>query len=196
MKKVLIHLTKIFSWSTFTASSFFVWYVKLCSSAFANYLLFFSSPLHLSGSVRLDEGQTHIFRFLQKHLIGFKLRLWLGHSRTFIELSISHSCWVLWVIVLLESKPSTHLRFLMLWTGFSLRLYLYILVHWAFLLFWWVPQSLLLKNSPTAWGCDQHTLLLGCTLHVMSRAGSLQTWCLEFKFIRPDNIISHSLRVL
>ncbi len=35
------------------------------------------------------------------------------------------------------------------------------LVHWAFILFWWVSQSLPLKNSPTAWGCYQHTLLLG-----------------------------------
>ncbi len=33
-------------------------------------------------------------------------------------------------------------------------------VHWAFLLLWRVPQSLPLKNSPTAWGCYQHTLLL------------------------------------
>ncbi len=36
-----------------------------------------------------------------------------------------------------------------------------IFVHWAFLLLWQVPQSLPLKNSPTAWGCYQHTLLLG-----------------------------------
>ncbi len=34
-------------------------------------------------------------------------------------------------------------------------------MHWAFLLLWRVPQSLPLKNSPTAWGCYQHTLLLG-----------------------------------
>ncbi len=48
----------------------------------------------------------HIFRYLQKYLIWFKLRLWLGHSRTFTELSISHSCCVLRFIVLLEGKPS------------------------------------------------------------------------------------------
>ncbi len=47
-----------------------------------------------------------IFRFLQKYLIGFKLRLWLGHSRTFTEFSISHSCCVLRIIVLLEGEPS------------------------------------------------------------------------------------------
>ncbi len=31
---------------------------------------------------------------------------------------------------------------------------------------------------------------------VMSRAGFLQTWCLELKFIRPENIVSQSLKVL
>ncbi len=34
-------------------------------------------------------------------------------------------------------------------------------MHWAFLLLWRVPQSLPLNNSPTAWACYQHTLLLG-----------------------------------
>ncbi len=58
----------------------------------------------------------------------------------------------------------------MLWTGFSLRPCQY-LVHWAFFLLWRVPQSLLLKNSPTAWGCYQHTLLLGWYC-----AGDEQSW--------------------
>ncbi len=118
-------------------------------------LLLISSPLKLC---QVGWGQTHIFRFLQKYLIGFKR--WLGHSRTFTELSISHSCCVFRSIVLLEGKPSASLRFWMLWTGFSLS-YLNILVLWAFLLLWRVPQSLPLKNSPTAWDCYQHTLLLG-----------------------------------
>ncbi len=30
----------------------------------------------------------------------------------------------------------------------------------------------------------------------MSRAGFLQTWCLELKFIRPEKLVSQSLRVL
>ncbi len=51
-------------------------------------------------------GQMHIFRFLQKYLIGFKSRLWLGHSRTFTELCISHSCCMLRVIVLLEGESA------------------------------------------------------------------------------------------
>ncbi len=48
----------------------------------------------------------HIFRFLQKYLIRFSPRLWPGHSKTFTELSISHSCCVLRAIVLLEGEPS------------------------------------------------------------------------------------------
>ncbi len=64
------------------------------------------------------------------------------------------------------------LRFWMLWTGFSLRLSQYFFVHWAFLLLWRrVPQFLPLKNSPTAWGCYQHTLLLG-----WYSAGDEQSW--------------------
>ncbi len=47
-----------------------------------------------------------MFKFLQKYLIGFKSRLWLGHSKTFTVLSISHSCCVLRVTVQLEGKPS------------------------------------------------------------------------------------------
>ncbi len=85
-------------------------------------LLLISSRLKLC---HVGWGQTHIFRFLQKYLIGFNPRLWLGHSRTFTELSLSHSCCVLRVIVLLEGEPSARLRFWMLWTGFSLRLSLY-----------------------------------------------------------------------
>ncbi len=47
----------------------------------------------------------HIFRFLQKYLIGFKSRMEPGHSRTFTDLSITRSCCVLRVIVLLEGEP-------------------------------------------------------------------------------------------
>ncbi len=44
-------------------------------------------------------------------------------------------------------------------------------MHWAFLLLLRVPQSLLLRNSPTAWSCYQHTLLLG-----WYSAGDAQCW--------------------
>ncbi len=83
-------------------------------------LLLTSSPLKLC---QVGWGQTHLFRFLQKYLIGFKTRLWLGHSRTFTELSISHFCCVIrghcpvgrWTFC-----PSEVLN--ALGTGFSLRL--------------------------------------------------------------------------
>ncbi len=81
-------------------------------------VLLTSSPLKL---FQVGWGQTHIFRFLQKYLIGFK-PMWLGHSRTLTALCISHSCCVFRSIVLLEGEPSACLRFWMLWTGFSLRL--------------------------------------------------------------------------
>ncbi len=46
-----------------------------------------------SSSVRLDGDHrwTAIFRSLQRFSIGLKSGLWLGHSRTFTELSLSHS---------------------------------------------------------------------------------------------------------
>ncbi len=44
-------------------------------------------------------------------------------------------------------------------------------MHWAFLILWWVPQSLPLKNSSTAWGCYQHTLSFG-----WYSAGDEQSW--------------------
>ncbi len=57
-------------------------------------------------SVMLDVARCTCSGFLQKYLIGFKLRLWLDHSRTSTELSIRLSCCMLWVIVLLKVKPS------------------------------------------------------------------------------------------
>ena len=56
-----------------------------------------SSLQILSTSVSLDAERrcTAIFRSLQRCSIGFKSGLWLGHSRTFKDLSRSHSCVVL-----------------------------------------------------------------------------------------------------
>ncbi len=120
------------------------------------FCLLTSSPLKLC---QVGWGQIHIFRFLQKYLIGFKLRLWLGHSKTFTELCISYSC-----CVLIRSLSCWKVYLLPVWgskcsTGFSWRLSQYFGAL-SFLI-GWVPQSLPLKNSPTAWGCYQHTLLLG-----------------------------------
>ncbi len=137
-------------------------------------------------------GQTHIFRFLQKYLIGFKLRLWLGHSRTFIELSVSHSFCVLRVIVLLEGEPSAQSEVL---NGFSLRLSQF---FWCIELFFYSDESL----SPCCWKtAPQHeaatsTLYLwDGTLQVMSRAGFLQTWCLESCFSQSEGPLGALLKI-
>ncbi len=61
-------------------------------------------------------------------------------------------------------------------------------MYWAFLLLWRVSQSLTLKNSPTAWAATSTLYFWDGTLQVMSRAGFLQTWCLELRFIRPENL--------
>ncbi len=120
-------------------------------------LLLTSSPLKLC---QVGWGQKHIFRFLQKYLIGFKLMLWLGHSRTFTELSISHSCCVLgpfscWKVNLLPSQV------LMLWTVFSLRLSQY---FWFIEFFFYSDESLSpcrWKTAPQHEAATKHTLLLG-----------------------------------
>ncbi len=134
-------------------------------------MICYSSP-HLFTSQALSGwmGQMHIFRFLQKYLIGFKLRLWLGHSRTFTELSISHSCCVLGVIVLLEAKPSSQFELLNTLDWVFIKA---ISIFWCIELFFYSDgtRSLLLKNSPTARGCDQHTLLLR-----WYSAGDEQSW--------------------
>ncbi len=129
-------------------------------------LLLTSSPLRLC---QVGWGQMHIFRFLQKYLIGFNPRLWLGHSRTFTELSISHSCCVFRSIVLLEGKPSAQSEVLNALDWVFIKA---VSIFWCielFLLFY--SESLPLKNSPTAWGCYQHTLLLG-----WYSAGDEQSW--------------------
>ncbi len=109
-------------------------------------------------------GQMHIFWFLQKYLIGFKTRLWLCHSRTFTELSISHSCCVLRVTVLLEGKPSAQSEVLNALDWVVIKV---ISIFWCIELFFYSDESL----SHAAWGCYQHTLLLG-----WYSAGDEQNW--------------------
>ncbi len=135
-----------------------VWCDKLCSSAFGNYLLLISLPLKLC---QVGWGQMHIFRFLQRYLVVFKLRLRLGHSRTFTDLPVSHSCCVLWKVNLLPS-----LRFWMLWTGFSLKLSQYFgaLSFYSTLTSPSVPAAEKQPQCPIAWSCYQHTLLWDVTL--------------------------------
>ncbi len=127
-----------------------------------------SSPLKLC---QVGWGQTHIFRFLQKYLIGFNPRLWLGHSRTFTELLLSHSCCVLRFIVLLEGEPSAQSVVLNALDWVFIKA---ISIFWCIELFFYSDESLspcCWKNSPIAWGCYQHTLLLG-----WYSAGEEQSW--------------------
>ncbi len=157
-------------------------------------LLLISSPLKLC---QVGWGQMHIFRFLQKYLLGFNLRLWLGHSRTFTELSISDSCCVLRVIVLLEGEPSAHSEVLnVLKSGLFIKA---ISIFFCTERFFYSDESL----SPCCWKtAPQHEAATSTlyfwdgTLQVLTRAGFLQTWCLELRFIRPENLVSQSLRVL
>ncbi len=112
-----------------------------------------SSPLKLC---QVGCGQTLIFRFLQKYYIGFKLRLCLGHSRTFTELWIRHSCYVFKSIVPLEGKPSARLRFWMLWIWVFIKT---ISIFWCIELFFYSDESF--SPCHIAWGCYQQTLPLG-----------------------------------
>ncbi len=111
-------------------------------------LLLTSSPLKLC---QVGWGQMHIFRFLQKYLIGFKLRLWLGHSR--ILLSISHSCCVLRVMVLLEDEPSAQSEVL---NALDCVFIKDISIFWCIELFFYSDESL----SPCLWKtAPQHEVL-------------------------------------
>ncbi len=118
----------------------------------------------------------HIFRFLQKYLTGFNPRLWLGHSRTFTELPLSHSCCVFRFIVLLEGEPSAQSEVLNALDWVFIKA---VSIFWCIELFFYSDESL----SPCCWKtAPQHeaaTSLLYFwvgTLQVISRAGFLQTW--------------------
>ncbi len=114
-------------------------------------------------------GQTHVFRFLQKYLIGFKLRLWLGHSRTFTGLSISHTCCVCRSFVLLEGEPSVQSEVLNALDWVFIKA---ISIVWCIELFFYYDESL----SPCHWKtAPQHeaatsTLYFWDGLHMMSSA--------------------------
>ncbi len=95
-------------------------------------------------------------------------------------------------IVLLEGKHSAHLRSWMLWTGFSLRPSQY----FGALSF----SSILTSTSVPAAEEQPHSMRL-LPAHFTFRMvfcmwwsvpAFLQTWCLELRFIRPQNIISQS----
>ena len=85
-------LYSVVCWSTFGSDySSWLWRYKLGTPVFWEFLPFFSAdPLTLS---QVGSGASLLsqFRSLQRCSIGFKSGLWLGHSRTFRDLSRSHS---------------------------------------------------------------------------------------------------------
>ncbi len=104
--QVFVPFTKYLAEAPLQSQLFF--FFDVTSFAHQHLAIICHSSSHLFTSQALSGwmGQTHMFRFLQKYLIGFKLWLWMDHSRTFTELSINHSCCVFRFLVLLEGEPS------------------------------------------------------------------------------------------
>ena len=169
-----------------------------------DFLAFFSAdPLKLR-EVGLGTAGGQPFSGLARD-VRLGSGLWLGHSRTFPELPITLSCAALaaclgslsrWKVNL---QPS--LKSWVLWTMFSLRVSLY------FALFCF-PSTLTsqpvaaAEKHPTAWCCYHHASPLGwhwasdecdecpdTTLRIEAKYFNLG-------FIRPEHLVSHSLRVL
>ena len=105
-----------------------------------------SSRQILSISVRLDRERccTAIFRPVQICSIGFKSGLWLGHSKTFRDLSRSHFCVVLAVCPVWDPEHSG--------AGFH-QGSLCTLLRSSFPRFWLVSQSLPLKTIRSIGNC-------------------------------------------
>ncbi len=150
-----------------------MWQVFLISIWQLSAILLTSSPLKVC---QVGWWQRHIFRFLQKYLIAFKPKL--GHSRT---CTLAACLGSLSIVPSNQSEILNALDWVFVWGSLN------ILVHWAFLLLW-IPQSLLLKNSPTARGCYQHTLLL-----CWYSAGDEQSWFSSNMMLRIE---VHQTRIL
>ena len=90
---------------------------------FSEILLYRSSQV-LSGWMETIGGHFQVFP--ERYSIGFKSGLWLGHSRTFTEVSLSNSCIVLAVfsgsLSCWKVNLWPNLKFWVLWTRFSLRI--------------------------------------------------------------------------
>ncbi len=146
---------------------FLVWCNQLCTSAFGNYLPFFSWSLPFSSSVRLDEGwQT---------FSGFSRNIPLGSLQFTSKLSTSHSCCVLRAIVLLEGEPSVQSEVLNALDWVFIKA---ISIFWCIELFFYSDESLSpchWKTAPQHEAATSTLYLCDGTLQVMSRAGFLQT---------------------
>ncbi len=147
---------------------------------FAHYCYFHQLKLYIA--FRKYSDPLHFFQFY--FIAGWKdnclnsIYYWkqLGYSRTFTELSLRQMCvWcclgcVLRVTVMLEGEPSAQSEVLSAVEQVFIDIFVLCSI-WLFLQPWPVSQSLPLKNTPTVWGCYQHTLLLG-----WYSAGDEQSW--------------------
>ncbi len=161
-------------WHQLQLKSFWVWCNKLWSSS-GNYMPFFSSSLHLSSSVRLDGVDAHF-------QVSPEMFDWVQSQAVAGSLKDIHRV-VYKPLLLCASGHCPVERFWMLWTGFSLRLSLYFgaLSFSSSLTSPSVPAA---ENTPTAWGCYQHTLLLGCY-----SAGDEQSWFPSDMMLRIERIL-------
>ena len=66
--------------------------ITVITPVFGEFLPFFSADPHKLCQVGWECRCTAIFRSLQRCSIGFKYGFWLGHSRTFRDLSQRHYC--------------------------------------------------------------------------------------------------------
>ncbi len=121
----------------------------------------------------------HFFRFLQKYLIGFKLRLGLGHSRTFTELSISHFFCVFRVTVLLEGEYSACLEVL---NALGLVFIKAISTFWSIEVFFYSGEPFYYLYIPLEVVGHQsieciHNICMLCTLHILHSNSSRMVVC-------------------
>ncbi len=150
-----------------------------------------STILLISSCLKLCQvgwGQTHIFRFLQKYLIQAQ----------------AVAGWVVYKPLLLCDCPIEKWTFCQsgVLNALDWVFIKAISIFWCIELFVYSGESL----RPCRWKtapqedrikvCCYSTLYVwDGTLQVMSRAGFLQTWCLELSFIKPGPLVFHSLRV-
>lgn len=105
--------------------SLWVWLDKLCIPGLQFLPFRCRSSQALSGWMGTSSGQWTIVRCLQRCSNRFKSGLWVGHSKTFTELSLSYSCIILflclWSLSCWKVNPLPSLRSWSLWIRFSWR---------------------------------------------------------------------------
>ena len=182
---------KIINWNITFTSVFrpFTQYIVEAHLAVITASSFSHSSLQiLPSTVRLDGERvfTAIFKSLQRCLIGLKTGLWLGHSRTFRELSRSHSYVILAVCLgslsCWKMNLSPSLTSWALWSRFSARIFLY----FALFIF---PSTQTSLPIPATEKHPHSMMITQLCFTVKMVPGFLQMWRLAF---RPKSSILFS----